>query len=69
MNSNASSHKAYGPTELDQVIQDEFFDSLDSDKEVGMIMPMSMQEENGPASGAYSQLQGLNQREKSGQSG
>ncbi|XP_073367939.1 uncharacterized protein [Aegilops tauschii subsp. strangulata] len=43
--SDASSDEEYGPTELDQMIQDEFFDSSDSDKEVDMIMLMSMQEE------------------------
>ena len=31
--------------ELDQINQDEFFDSSDSDEEVDMIMIMSMQEE------------------------
>ena len=31
--------------ELDQMIQDEFFDSSDLDEEVDMIMLMSMQEE------------------------
>ena len=43
MDSNASSDKEYGPMELDQMIQDEFFDSLDSNEEVDMIMLMSMQ--------------------------
>ena len=33
--------------ELDQMIQDEFFDSSDLDEEVDMIMLMSMQEETG----------------------
>src|SRR4051812_18107421 len=47
MNSDASSDKEYeyGPTEFDQMIQDEFFDSLDSYEKVDMIMLMSMQEE------------------------
>ena len=45
MDSDASSDEEYGPTELDQMIQDEFFDSSDSDEEVAMIMLMSMQEE------------------------
>ena len=45
MDSDASSDEEYGPTELDQMIQDEFFDSSDSDEEVDMIMLMSMQEE------------------------
>ncbi|VAH10099.1 unnamed protein product [Triticum turgidum subsp. durum] len=39
------SYEEYGPTELDQMIQDEFFGSSDSDEEVDMIMLMSMQEE------------------------
>ena len=41
MDSDASSDEEYEPAELDQMIQDEFFDSLDSDEEVDM----SMQEE------------------------
>ena len=45
MDSDASSDEEYGPTELDQMIQDEFFDPLDSDEEVDMIMLMRMQEE------------------------
>jgi hypothetical protein len=45
MNSTASSDEEYGPTELDQMIQEEFFDSSDSDEEVDMIILMSMQEE------------------------
>nr|XP_020197682.1 uncharacterized protein LOC109783491 [Aegilops tauschii subsp. strangulata] len=45
MDSDASSDKEYGPTELDQMIQDEFFNSLNSDEEEDMIMLMSMQEE------------------------
>ena len=44
MYSVASSDEEYGPTELDQMIQDEFFDSSDLDEEVDMIMRMSMQE-------------------------
>ncbi|KAI4972594.1 hypothetical protein ZWY2020_003519 [Hordeum vulgare] len=45
MDSDASSGEEYGPTELDQMIQDEFFDSSDLDEELDMIMLMSMQEE------------------------
>ena len=45
MDSDASLDEEYGPTELDQLIQDEFFGSSDSDEEVDMIMLMSMQEE------------------------
>ena len=45
MDSNASSDKEYGPMELDQMIQDEFFDSSDLNEEVDIIMLMSMQEE------------------------
>ncbi|XP_020168516.1 uncharacterized protein [Aegilops tauschii subsp. strangulata] len=45
MDSDALSDEEYGLTELDQLIQDEFFDSSDSDEEVDMIMLMSMQEE------------------------
>ena len=45
MDSDASSDEEYGPTELDQMIQDEFFDSTDFDEEVDMIILMSMQEE------------------------
>nr|XP_045089605.1 receptor-like serine/threonine-protein kinase SD1-8 [Aegilops tauschii subsp. strangulata] len=45
MNSDASLDEEYGPMELDQMIQDEFFDSSDSDEEVDMIMLMGMQEE------------------------
>ena len=41
MDSDASSNEKYGPTELDQMIQDEFFDSSDSNEEEDM----SMQEE------------------------
>ncbi|XP_020152263.1 uncharacterized protein [Aegilops tauschii subsp. strangulata] len=44
MDFDASSDEEYGPTELDQMIQDEFFDSSDSNKEVDIIMLMSMQE-------------------------
>ena len=44
MISDASLDDEYGPMELDQMIQDEFFDSSGSDKEVDMIMLMSMQE-------------------------
>ena len=47
MDSDVSSDEEYGPTELHQMIQDGFFDSSDSDKEVNMIMLMSMQEEMG----------------------
>ncbi|KAE8811747.1 hypothetical protein D1007_11547 [Hordeum vulgare] len=45
MDYDALSNEEYGPRELDQMIQDEFFDSSDSDKEVDMIMLMTMQEE------------------------
>jgi len=45
MNSDASSDKEYGPTELDHMIQDQFFDLSDSDEEMDMIMLMIMQEE------------------------
>uniref|UniRef100_A0A453LZG4 Uncharacterized protein n=1 Tax=Aegilops tauschii subsp. strangulata TaxID=200361 RepID=A0A453LZG4_AEGTS len=45
MNYDHSSNEEYGTMELDQMIQDEFFDSSDSDKEVDMIMLISMQEE------------------------
>ena len=45
MDFDASSDEEYGPTELDQLIQDEFFDSSDSNEEVDMIMLMSMREE------------------------
>ena len=45
MDFDASSDEEYGPTELDQMIQDEFFDSSALDEEVDMIMLMSMQEE------------------------
>jgi hypothetical protein len=44
MDSDASLDEEYGSTELDQMIQYEFFDSSDSDEEVDMIMLMSMQE-------------------------
>ncbi|KAE8793252.1 40S ribosomal protein S5-1 [Hordeum vulgare] len=37
--------KEYGPTKFDQLFEDEFFDSLDSDEEVDIIMIMTMQEE------------------------
>ncbi|KAE8790985.1 hypothetical protein D1007_34633 [Hordeum vulgare] len=47
MNSDASSDEEYGPTELNQMIQDDFFDSSNSDEEVDMIMLISMQEEMG----------------------
>ncbi|XP_020181336.1 uncharacterized protein [Aegilops tauschii subsp. strangulata] len=45
MDSDASSDEEYGTADLDQMIQDEFFDSSDSDEEVDIIMLMSMQEE------------------------
>jgi hypothetical protein len=38
MDSDASSDEEYGPTELDQMIQDEFFYSSNLDEEVDMIM-------------------------------
>ena len=44
MNYDVSSEE-YGPTELDQMIQDEFFDWSDSDKEGDMIMLMRMEED------------------------
>ena len=44
MNSDALLDEECGLTELDQVIQDKFFHSSDSDKEMDMIMLMSMQE-------------------------
>ena len=42
MDSDASSDEEYGQTELDQMIQDEFFNSSDSGEEVVMIMLMRM---------------------------
>ena len=45
MNSDASWDEEYGSTKLDQIIQDELFDSSDSDEGVDMVMLMSMQEE------------------------
>ena len=45
MGFDASSDQEYGPTELDKMIEDEFFDSSGSDEEVDMIMLMSMQVE------------------------
>ncbi|XP_020150919.1 uncharacterized protein [Aegilops tauschii subsp. strangulata] len=42
MDSDASSDEEYGPTELDQMIQDEFFNSSHSDEEVDMIMQEEM---------------------------
>ena len=47
MDSDALSDEEYGLMELDQMIQDEFFDSSDLDEEVDMIMLMGMQEEMG----------------------
>lgn len=61
MNSDASLDEENRPTELDQMIQDEFFDSSDLDEEVDMIMLMSMKR-NGITGN------GLNQREASYQS-
>ena len=43
VDSDASSDEEYGPTELDQMIQDEFFDSSDSDEEVDMSMQEEME--------------------------
>ena len=43
MDSGALSDEEYGPMKLDQMIQDELFDSSDLDEEVDMIMLMSMQ--------------------------
>ncbi|KAI4988115.1 hypothetical protein ZWY2020_029745 [Hordeum vulgare] len=48
MDSDASSGEEYGQTELDQLIQDEFFDSSNSDEEVDMMMLVSMKEEMDP---------------------
>ncbi|KAE8777841.1 hypothetical protein D1007_49342 [Hordeum vulgare] len=45
MDSDASFGEEYGQMELDQLIQDELFDSSDSEKEVDMLMLMSMQDE------------------------
>ncbi|KAI4997736.1 hypothetical protein ZWY2020_053078 [Hordeum vulgare] len=45
MDFDASSGKEYGQTKIDQLIQDEFFDSSYSDEEVDMMMLMSMEEE------------------------
>ncbi|KAE8805695.1 40S ribosomal protein S5-1 [Hordeum vulgare] len=42
---DASLDEEYGSMELDQMIEDVFFDSLDSDEEVDMIMLTGMQEE------------------------
>nr|XP_020163663.2 uncharacterized protein LOC109749081 [Aegilops tauschii subsp. strangulata] len=47
MDSDASSDEGYGPTELDRMIQDEFFDSSDLDEEVDMIMLVSMRKWTG----------------------
>lgn len=44
MDSDASSDKECRSTKLDQMIQDEFFDSSNSNKVVDIIMLMSMQE-------------------------
>ena len=40
-----SSDEEYGATDPGKIIEDEFFNSLDLDEEVGIIMLMSMQEE------------------------
>ena len=45
MDSDASLDKEYGPMKLDQMIQDDFFDSSYLDEQVNMIMLMSMQKE------------------------
>ena len=42
MNLDASSDEEYGPTELDQMIQDESFDSSDSNGEMDMSMQENM---------------------------
>ena len=47
MDYDASMDEEYGMTELDQMIQDEFFASSDPDEEVDMITLMRMQEEMG----------------------
>lgn len=44
MDSDYSFGEEYGSVELDQMIEDQFFVSSDSDEEVGIIMLMSMQE-------------------------
>lgn len=46
MDSDASSDEEYGPTELDKIIQDEFFDSSESDGEVDMEEKMDQQVEH-----------------------
>jgi hypothetical protein len=45
MDSDGSSDEEYGPTELDELIQKEVFESPDSDEEVEMMMIMSIQQE------------------------
>ncbi|KAE8815935.1 putative late blight resistance protein-R1B-16-like protein [Hordeum vulgare] len=45
MDFDASSGEEYGQTELDQLIQDELFDSSDLDEDVDMMILMSTQEE------------------------
>jgi hypothetical protein len=44
MNSDPLLDEAYGPTELDKMIENEFFNLSNSDKKVDMIMLMSRQE-------------------------
>lgn len=65
MNSNASSDEEYGSMELDERIETEFFDLLNSDEKVDMIMLYEHARGNGWACGACSEIQGLDQREKS----
>ena len=45
MDSNGLSEEEYGHIEFDELIQKEFFDSLDSDEEAEMMMIMSIQQE------------------------
>ncbi|KAE8771872.1 hypothetical protein D1007_56174 [Hordeum vulgare] len=43
--SDASFDEVYGPAEFAQMVQDEFFDSSDSNEKMDMIMLTTMQEE------------------------
>ena len=45
MDSDGSPDEEYRPMELDELIEKEFFGSLDSDNETEMIMIMSIQQE------------------------
>ena len=61
--SEGSSYEDYQHKELDELIQNEFFDSLDlGDENVEMMMILGG---NGEESGAHSELQGFSQREES----